>query len=906
MRRLTLLGLVSLLVTCIALGLTAQSRNGEILDGRELKDLYLISDGSKPEWGDGWTAPIEAATILAWYQMKGYATLLGDWNGDGIVDILDAIELADYFGRSRMRSGSEEGTSDARLVDTLARYVAGRNPDEFEILIYDEGFPGEYEDEFVSTFASDMISGISIALESEPSVEAYTEAILAGLGVIVGIAEDSGLNYYLAGRSFLFEPVGEGLHAMDFAWSQEDLWTPGEQGQILRTIATSRSALHIEFRGDWREVEFMAILAPVDRLSLGAAAACEGAELRVDLMDILCRCDHAREVCLAEAWFLIRNTGDMESPACEVELGTAGWSVPAFLGPLPSGGSAVATIGQPFDAAEAPCPWRAYMNVDSLDAIDECNEGNNSSEGTVCCPEPPVAGCPDLAIALENVMCSCDEPCRESGMLCIVEADLVVTNVGEEDAGGFSSWLFDVPHGIHDGLGVGESATDHGLFGAECATESGEYLVFARVQVDGEDCDEANNWIELLVTCEPTPCVDWAVAVDGSECNCEWVESDTCTEGREMVCSPVLTVTVANVGEEDAEATTVETNSLETWSSSFPVPALASGEAVTSELELDWPGASCVAARFPFDVEVRVPDAGDCDPSDNYASADVICEPLCEGPDLAVWIQAMNCACEPLEEGDEACPGATGQSCQGEIWLGVRNDGAADSGPYDAYYSTGSHTGGAYGNPGLAPGVSETFHFFLPPVAHCDSGDSAIFVVAGAVASDDCDSANDEVEFSIPCSAPEAAGCPDLVGEIVRVVDDCEGGEPIYERRLVGFNPSTKPPAPIYDDVLVGHTPYACELMVTVNVTNEGDAAAPPSQLTVLDHEHEIDASLAIGGLAPGETTTQRIELAYEPEDCSFGLMCLELVVDSAGDVSECVGGESNNSHETWEMVECK
>ena len=149
-------------------------------------------------------------------------------------------------------------------------------------------------------------------------------------------------------------------------------------------------------------------------------------------------------------------------------------------------------------------------------------------------------------------------------------------------------------------------------------------------------------------------------------------------------------------------------------------------------------------------------------------------------------------------------------------------------------------------------------------------------------------------------------GHPDLVGEILSVRDDCEGGEPLYEQQIIGWDYSIHPPTPIYGDVLIGYTPFTCELMVSVQVTNEGGASAAPCQLTLYDHSHGTEVAGSIPLLAPGDTATVHMELEYEVEDCTRGFINLELAVDSADEIPECPDGESNNSHEEREFVRCR
>ncbi|UCF09583.1 MAG: hypothetical protein JSW65_05845 [Candidatus Bipolaricaulota bacterium] len=231
--------------------------------GFAVDDLQLISLESRADWGAHWTGPVEAATILAWMREHGFPELLRDLNGDGVVDELDTIELADRFGKGPMQVDALGGTTDPLLVQALASHVARAYPDEFELKIYDPGFPAEYERQFARPFASDVIPGILLTVEAIPSFGAYAYELETGEGVIVGLELEEDRNYYLAGRSYLFEPLGDEIYGIDFAWGEEDVFEPGTQGQVLETRAWQTDGLYIWYEGDWQLAEVMLALSPV-------------------------------------------------------------------------------------------------------------------------------------------------------------------------------------------------------------------------------------------------------------------------------------------------------------------------------------------------------------------------------------------------------------------------------------------------------------------------------------------------------------------------------------------------------------------------------------------------------------------------------------------------------------------
>jgi len=256
----------------IALGIIAAmigpSAFGQIegIPGYVATDLQLISQESRPYWSEAWTGPIEAATILAWFHGYGYPRFLTDLNGDGVIDELDTIELADILGKGPMKTQTPLGTDDARLVVGLARYVAERYPDEFVIKIYDASFPAEFSAAGFGQFAPDVIDGIVLEVKEDPSIAAYEHELESAEGVIVGLEENEGENNtYLTGRSFLYDETPEGYTPVDLAWAEEDRWTPGYQGQVLETAAMTDDGMYIDYRGAWTPVEFILALSPIEQ-----------------------------------------------------------------------------------------------------------------------------------------------------------------------------------------------------------------------------------------------------------------------------------------------------------------------------------------------------------------------------------------------------------------------------------------------------------------------------------------------------------------------------------------------------------------------------------------------------------------------------------------------------------------
>ena len=253
-----------LLLVVIGWSISSQIEELEPPMGYIRSDLQLISQESKANWSAEWSGPIQAATMLAWFHEHGYSRMMRDFNGDGVIDELDTIELADIFGRGSMQADVSDGTNDARLVFGVAEYVADLYPDEFVLKIYDLGFPDEFAAEGFPAFVPDAIPGIELALVNEPSLYAYEYELETAEGVIIGLEERENENTYLSGRSYIFEKTPEGYTPVDLAWSEEDRFLAGHQGRVLETVAKEEDRLYFDYRFGWTLVEFMLALSPLE------------------------------------------------------------------------------------------------------------------------------------------------------------------------------------------------------------------------------------------------------------------------------------------------------------------------------------------------------------------------------------------------------------------------------------------------------------------------------------------------------------------------------------------------------------------------------------------------------------------------------------------------------------------
>ena len=553
MRRCSVLFLLFMGLSLLSFAGSAQV---ETLPGIILTDLQLISQESLPHWTPAWTGPIQGATIAAWFTEYGYPALMRDFNGDGVIDELDTIELADDFGLGIMQTETPRGTTDVRLVVGLATYFANIYPDQFVLKIYDLGFPTEFAPQGYGTFAPDVIPGIILELKEEPSIEAYIYELSTGEGVIVGLEEgEVDRNRYLAGRSFLSESTYEGYTPLDFAWAQEDSWKPGHQGQVLETVGKMENRFYLDFQGNWTPVEFMLALSPIEDEADGTTAGCP--DLTIHVLDESCVYDPRAQAYNITVWAEVVNVGTqpVTEPFLVVLNSTTHLGGAVQLIPVPpvfNPGDVIpitmSFLTTPNPAGGPPCPLEYVIEVDARDNVDECDEDNNTAWGEVCCDggslgacclpdgtcaeltasecearkgiefHPGVdcsvvqcpqtlAGCPDLALELVDTDCDCEYDPRYKGEICDVTITILVRNIGtqaitdpiwlEADAGGGGILRI-----IHTDLDPGESVEVEFDFG----TNPNSPCVDVDFEVDYidfiDECDETNNTLTVVECCD--------------------------------------------------------------------------------------------------------------------------------------------------------------------------------------------------------------------------------------------------------------------------------------------------------------------------------------------------------------------------------------------------------------------
>lgn len=438
-----------------------------------VSDLKLISTASKPDWSDRWSGPVEGATILTWFHDHGFPAFLPDLNGDGVINELDTIELADRLGKGSMKTQTPVGTTDARLVRGLAEYVAKIYPGKFELKIYDRGFPAEFNREFGVPFASDAIPGITLTLtDAEPNFPAYKKELESAEGVIIGIEQNQRPNYYFAGRSFLFEKTAQGNYGIDLAWGKDDPWTAGIQGQVLKTEARQTDAWYIFYQGKWAKVEFMLALSPIIERDKDTSkhGPCADDAIGYDVSTSSTRFGDVRiEECVTRdgdvdtytytvtnlsftapggcgiCQFKISNTAGLTT-LNQTGPGTwlinpfspAGWQWVAPLGScgIKVGESAVFSFSVPAPTADVPVKGQ----------ISPCGSGLNGGweivpvflvDTTGPGEAPPEKHCPDLTIQVDRSSCSCAITSDKRYIKCTVDVYATVKNIGDQDATGF-------------------------------------------------------------------------------------------------------------------------------------------------------------------------------------------------------------------------------------------------------------------------------------------------------------------------------------------------------------------------------------------------------------------------------------------------------------------------------------
>ena len=504
-----------------------------------LDDLPLISLASVAAWENSWeySRAVEAATILAWLTNRGYVALLGDLNEDGGIDESDAVELANRFGSGSMKCGAEQNPTDAWLLIGLASYVAQHDPGGFELAVYDAGFPAEYEQRAGVPFSRDVIPGIVLTVEPEPSVPAYMVELASGAAVIVGLEQEPGRNLYFAGRSFLRDPVRDETYAVDLVCAEEDRFAAGTQGTVLKTEARDTDALYVDYQGTPMKVESMFALRPaypcLGVASMATRNCSAGPEGKTDCtIMVQVEITKPARVLVESAFEIILVVGgEADAPTLTLaetveprEINPTGRTVVdfAFPSPAPSSETGFCTyslrihgLSNPWDLSAIVC---TAIPIPMGDPQDESGNGFFYGEG--CCEDTP--GCLDIIITAGCPICHCQDVVSEIwhpdptypqggwwesvvvGESCEVKVRCTVENIGTQDAGEFSIRLesstgsmdTEVLNGLTSGREIHRWFT---LPVDQPGTVTVTILADSAYEID--ECDEENNLVEVGAHC---------------------------------------------------------------------------------------------------------------------------------------------------------------------------------------------------------------------------------------------------------------------------------------------------------------------------------------------------------------------------------------------------------------------
>ncbi len=671
MKRAMRVGLVVSLATLLIVHLVCFAQLEEPI-GFAISDLQLISTASKPDWEGNWSAPVEAATILAWFHDHGYSGLLPDLNGDGVVDELDTIELADDLGKGAMKSKTPQGTSDALLVHGLAEYVADKYPDGFELKIYDVGFPAEYERELHTTFAPDVIPGITLVLETEPYYAAYVYELESGEGVILGIEEEVGRNYYLTGRSFLFEPLSENTYAVDLVWAEEDFWEPEIQGQVLETKAKQTDALYLYYQASWVKVECMLALSPIIEPAEGEGMDLHGpcpegaigydvTTSTTDYGDVEIEECVIREGDIDTYIYTVRNISFILN-----DCGICWFGVPNTAGFPTLNQSGPATwLVNPLTWAIGGWDWRAPPGSCGI-------ETGGSAVFSFSVPAPTtdvptmggVSGC---------------------GLIAVVEDGVVRDSVIETPADGET----EEPAETNGVLRTSDERIRLRLDTDSDGPRFKPLLVRTTGPAEGPPDDTPNGG----------PCPDLTIKFRSANC----VETDS---GFKVS----VTAKVTNIGGEDAGAFHCKVESSEGTDDCWVGTGLESGltKIVSFSFTFSHTGKPpCLDLKLIADNEDEITD--ECDETNNTDTGSVCCEGPTGCPDLIISINNSSCSCRWVFDSPT---GAGHYECTANVWATVKNIGTQAAGSSQAKL-TSSKGSDQESVASLAPNGSQTVHFSI-------------------------------------------------------------------------------------------------------------------------------------------------------------------------------------------------
>lgn len=547
-----------------------------------VEDLHLISWKSLLNGNSLWTAPIEAATILAWFAEHGYPQFMPDFHSDGVVDEKDTIDMADILGSGIMETAELPGTTDAALVWGLANVIIELAPNILDMRIYDTGFPSEWETDSPGGRALDQIPGIEIELLDDARYSNYRAELLAGSMIILGLEGiDEDLNYYLAGRSFHDAQAEGEFHKIDLAWAEDDPFTPGSQGQILLSqTGETDGKWYVEYIGGWAAVEFMLALSPMGSVVVSGPsvpgpqpgpqpvpsdeACCPDLIVSVEAT---CACTEEPVGIMAGLWCEVDRMFKVTNLNPECPINTPFWGLDvveygihpdtgdplidessfyvggADLALLNSNGSVSLPhttgyrVGEDASLRSCPSAVKIMATVDSDNVIDECfgsrdvAENNNTWTDEITCPAPKAASLPDLVVSAE-ADCSCSLS-EDNNPYCLVTVDVYIGNLtpAVPVPGPFAVRMDASPwSGMQemtvDGQAL-QTLNDTGNTtiqfsfspgGRELDNPCGDIWITADIDLDIDETDETNNLTIVEGCCDFLPEL---VLASSTNCSCD-------------------------------------------------------------------------------------------------------------------------------------------------------------------------------------------------------------------------------------------------------------------------------------------------------------------------------------------------------------------------------------------------
>jgi len=584
-----------------------------------------------------------------------------DFNGDGVVDELDTIELADDFGNGIMRTETPRGTTDVRLVVGLGNYFADFYPDEFVLKIYDLSFPDEFLAQGYGTFAPDVIPGILLEIVDEPSIEAYVYELSTGEGIIVGLEEgQDDQNRYLSGRPFLYEKTPDGYSPLDLTWAKEDQWETGHQGQVLETVGKIDDRFYLDFQGGWVPVEFMLALSPavapevsteehscpedaiaydVTTSMLGdyGEARIEECVIRDGDVDVyiwtITNISFQKDGC-GLCFFRIPNPGfptvfHVELPPWTFTSawGSWVWWLPYGNCGLQPGQSAVFVVGVPGPTIDSWIIGNIGQCVPTIGTMAVLFPVRTTGPGG------PDDECPDLVIRVLDESCAYNV--REEAYVLTVWADVV--NIGSEPVtSSFDVTLTGISHPGSDTVTIpmpppvlpgGTIPVTLSFTVPPEITGAAPCPVNYELTVDSgfaiEECNELNNVVPGNVCCYGEPqqqgdCTDLTVALSSVECDLDYkaglfeitVEAVVTNSGETTITSPIW----------------VEADSIRGSDTNIIHTDMNPGDTVTREFSITFPINQPIC---PITVTVEVDYVGfiaECDETNNEDSGTACCE----------------------------------------------------------------------------------------------------------------------------------------------------------------------------------------------------------------------------------------------------------------------------------------